>query len=104
MGHVRRMQHNRRHLIYKMIKEKELEKSNSRQHDELSEREGEISQANVMVYLQSPVGIGEHPDIMAAIEEELAKVQNIKKIRSTWRNIDGVKWLIVEQRGLVESI
>ena len=29
--------------------------------------------ANVMVYLQSPVGIGEHPDIMAAIEEELAK-------------------------------
>ena len=43
MGHVRRMQHNRRHLIYKMIKEKELEKSNSRQHDELSEREGEVS-------------------------------------------------------------
>ena len=30
-------------------------------------------QANVKVYLQSPVGIGEHPDIMAAIEEELAK-------------------------------
>ena len=30
-------------------------------------------QANVLVYLQNPVGIGEHPDIMAAIEEELAK-------------------------------
>ena len=29
--------------------------------------------ANVLVYLQSPVGIGEHPDILAAIEEELAK-------------------------------
>ena len=29
--------------------------------------------ANVLVYLQNPVGIGEHPDIMAAIEEELAK-------------------------------
>lgn len=29
--------------------------------------------ANVLVYLQSPVGIGEHPDVMAAIEEELAK-------------------------------
>ena len=28
---------------------------------------------NVLVYLQNPVGIGEHPDIMAAIEEELAK-------------------------------
>ena len=30
-------------------------------------------QANVRIYLQRPVGIGEHPDIMAAIEEELAK-------------------------------
>ena len=30
-------------------------------------------QANVRIYLQSPVGIGEHPDILAAIEEELAK-------------------------------
>ena len=29
--------------------------------------------ANVLVYLQNPVGIGEHPDIMAGIEEELAK-------------------------------
>ena len=29
--------------------------------------------ANVRIYLQSPVGIGEHPDILAAIEEELAK-------------------------------
>ena len=29
--------------------------------------------ANVMVYLTNPVGIGEHPDIMAAIEEELSK-------------------------------
>jgi len=30
-------------------------------------------QANVRIYLESPVGIGEHPDILAAIEEELAK-------------------------------
>jgi len=30
-------------------------------------------QANVRIYLNSPVGIGEHPDILAAIEEELAK-------------------------------
>tara|TARA_E500000318_G_scaffold13350_1_gene12486 strand:+ start:307 stop:525 length:219 start_codon:yes stop_codon:yes gene_type:complete len=29
--------------------------------------------ANVLVYLKNPVGIGEHPDIMGAIEEELAK-------------------------------
>ena len=30
-------------------------------------------QANVRIYLQSPVGIGEHPDILGAIEEELVK-------------------------------
>ena len=29
--------------------------------------------ANVEIYLTSPVGIGEHPDILAAIEEELSK-------------------------------
>ena len=28
---------------------------------------------NIEVYLANPVGIGEHPDIMAAIEQELAK-------------------------------
>lgn len=30
-------------------------------------------QANVRVYLNNPVGIGEHPNILGAIEEELAK-------------------------------
>ena len=29
--------------------------------------------ANVLVYLKNPVGIGEHPDILGAIEEELSK-------------------------------
>ena len=47
-------------------------------------------QANVRIYLQSPVGIGEHPDIMAAIEEELAKVCRVsRKVRSTRRNFNG---------------
>lgn len=36
-------------------------------------------QANVMVYLQNPVGIGEHPDIMAAIEEELEKAASYQE-------------------------
>ena len=36
-------------------------------------------QANVRIYLQSPVGIGEHPDIMAAIEEELAKAAKARR-------------------------
>ena len=29
---------------------------------------------NVEVYLTYPVGIGEHPDIMAAIESELSEI------------------------------
>ena len=45
MNHVRRMQHNRRRQIFNMIQERELEENNSRQHDELSSREGEVSQS-----------------------------------------------------------
>lgn len=37
---------------------------------------GEIgsARANVIVYLTNPVGIGEHPDIIAAIDGELIKI------------------------------
>lgn len=37
---------------------------------------GKISyhRANIDVYLVAPVGIGEHPDIMEAIESELGKL------------------------------
>ena len=43
MGHARRMQHNRRRQIWDMIKENYNEENDSRQHDELSNREGEVS-------------------------------------------------------------
>ena len=43
MGHARRMMNNRRRLIWEMTKEKYNEKDDSRQHDELSERESEVS-------------------------------------------------------------
>ena len=38
-----------------------------------SSAEGEIqkARANVEVYLQSPVGIGEHPDVLCAIQDQL---------------------------------
>ena len=37
---------------------------------------GEIAmhKANVEVYLTNPVGIGEHPDVTAAIQEEIDKI------------------------------
>tara|TARA_B100000029_G_scaffold280941_1_gene275041 strand:- start:735 stop:935 length:201 start_codon:yes stop_codon:yes gene_type:complete len=38
--------------------------------------QGEIAmhKANVEVYLTNPVGIGEHPDITQAMQEELDKI------------------------------
>ena len=35
--------------------------------------EGTIAKAksNIEIYLQNPVGIGEHPDVLAAIQEQL---------------------------------
>ncbi len=36
-------------------------------------------ETNVQVYFSSPVGIGEHPDIMSAIEDELSKVAEYKE-------------------------
>ena len=42
----------------------------------LTHAHGEIEyhKANVKVYLENPVGIGEHPDVMGAISEELDKI------------------------------
>ena len=39
----------------------------------LAHAQGDIAKhkANVEVYLSNPVGIGEHSDVMGAIEEEL---------------------------------
>ena len=39
----------------------------------LAHAQGDIQKhkMNVEVYLTNPVGIGEHPDVMAAIEQEL---------------------------------
>ena len=42
----------------------------------LAHAHGEIEyhKANVRIYLDSPVGIGEHPDVMGAITSELHEV------------------------------
>lgn len=38
--------------------------------------EGDIAYhtANVKVYLQNPAGIGEHPDVLEAIDSEISKI------------------------------
>ena len=42
----------------------------------LAHAHGEIEyhKANARIYLDSPVGIGEHPDVMGAITDELDKI------------------------------
>lgn len=41
----------------------------------LSKYEGEMAEAkaNIEVYFSNPVGIGEHPDIIAALDSQVAK-------------------------------
>ena len=34
----------------------------------------EMAKANLIAYQRSPVGIGEHPDVMESIKSELAKL------------------------------
>lgn len=38
------------------------------------EGEIEVAKANVMVYQRNPAGIGEHSDIVEAIEVQIAKI------------------------------
>ena len=43
--------------------------------------EGEIAEAsaNIQVYLANPVGIGEHPDIISAIDTEIEKMAHAEE-------------------------
>ncbi len=43
--------------------------------------EGEMAQAkaNIHVYLTSPVGIGEHPDIVAAIDSQIESMAHAEE-------------------------
>ena len=38
------------------------------------EGEIEVAKANIMVYEKNPAGIGEHPDIVEAIETQVEKI------------------------------
>ena len=56
----------------------------------LAHAHGEINyhKANVDVYLNNPVGIGEHPDVMGAITSELhevAKWEDVLRVLEDYR-------------------
>tara|TARA_R110002012_G_scaffold299216_1_gene498194 strand:- start:2198 stop:2413 length:216 start_codon:yes stop_codon:yes gene_type:complete len=43
--------------------------------------EGEIAEAkaNISVYLKNPVGIGEHPDVIAAMDSQIEKMAHAEE-------------------------
>ncbi len=51
-----------------------------------------VSKANIKVYLTSPVGIGEHPDIIAAIDSEIEKAAHADEKLSFLSNEFGEEW------------
>ncbi len=59
-----------------------------------SQAEGNIEKAkvNIEVYLHNPVGIGEHPDVLAAIQEQLDIIaheeERIQVLEKYFRNHD----------------
>ena len=50
--------------------------------------EGEIAEAkaNIKVYLMNPVGIGEHPDIVAAMDTQIEKMAQAEEKLLAVRN------------------
>jgi len=49
-------------------------------------------ETNIKVYFSNPVGIGEHPDILGAIEMELEKLAEYKEKLDVLRQIERDLW------------
>ena len=49
-------------------------------------------ETNIKVYFLNPVGIGEHPDILGAIELELGRLAEYKEKLDILRNIERGLW------------
>ena len=56
------------------------------------EAEMAAARANIDVYLNNPVGIGEHPDLVAAVDSEMAKIatarDKLNTLREVWEIVD----------------
>ena len=54
--------------------------------------EMEVHRANIDIYLSTPAGIGEHPDVLGAIDTEVAAMAGVRDkidtLRSEW-DFDG---------------
>ena len=62
------------------------------------------ARANIDVYLKNPAGIGEHPDIVAAVDSEMEKLASAEdKLSSLNSNFDSSSTnpqVLNEQKGL----
>jgi len=56
--------------------------------------EGKIAyhRMNLEVYLNNPTGIGEHPDLLGAMEEELGKLAEYQEKLAVLENTDFNVW------------
>jgi hypothetical protein len=51
------------------------------------EAEIAVAKANIQVYLDNPAGIGEHPDLVSAVDEQMTKLAEAEdKLESLQKN------------------
>ena len=51
------------------------------------EGEPASAKANILLYLNNSVGIGEHPDIIASVDSEIEKLTNAEEKLQTIKNL-----------------
>ena len=51
------------------------------------EGEAAAAKANILLYLNNSVGIGEHPDIIASVDSEIEKLTNAEEKLQTIKNL-----------------
>ena len=51
------------------------------------EGEAASAKANILLYLNNSVGIGEHPDIIASVDSEIEKLTNAEEKLQTIKNL-----------------
>ena len=51
------------------------------------EGEAPSAKANILLYLNNSVGIGEHPDIIASVDSEIEKLTNAEEKLQTIKNL-----------------
>ena len=56
------------------------------------EAEMAAAEANIEVYMDNPVGIGEHPDLVAAVDSEMSKLDTardkLNTLKEYWETIE----------------